>query len=67
VQAVGSEPTLLSEPDFESDVSTSSTTPAAAARARRCAISLISEFVGGPMVAQPRWEKAALAALSVST
>jgi hypothetical protein len=29
VRAVGIEPTLLSEPDFESGASTSSTTPAA--------------------------------------
>lgn len=35
VRAVGIEPTLLSEPDFESGASTSSTTPAQACRQGR--------------------------------
>lgn len=35
VRVVGIEPTLLSEPDFESGASTSSTTPAHAAEAAR--------------------------------
>jgi hypothetical protein len=42
VRAVGIEPTLLSEPDFESGASTSSTTPAAAPSlneaTRRCKV-----------------------------
>ncbi len=40
VRVVGLEPTLLSEPDFESGASTSSTTPAYCYKRQTCRLSL---------------------------